>query len=171
MKSWLAILCLGVLSACSGMVPVPVSEQERNFEQVVAVEGMDKDAIYVGLRSWIAENFRSAKSVIEYENQDDGILIGNGVIPYPCKGISCLAKSEWTHPFTMKIEVRDQRFRVTYSNINLAWPASYNNGIASPARNAPIHNKSDMDGAKAELTQLTESMRSSLSSGAKSNDW
>jgi len=157
-----------VLVGCASMAPDPVPESERSLVQVVPVEGMNASEIYVGLRSWVAENFRSAKSVIEYDNPDQGVLIGNGNIPVPCSGVmDCYTKSSWTHPFTMKIEVKNGKFRVTYSNIRLFWPAS----SSGPAHNALIQRLSMLNSAKAELAKLTVSMTESLKKDRSNDDW
>ena len=60
---------------CAGMQPV--TEADRTFERIVPAPGHNKDEIYDSVKMWIAENFRSAKAVIEYDNKQAGTIIGN----------------------------------------------------------------------------------------------
>ena len=96
MKLGNIVAILGValaLNGCAGMQPV--AETDRTFERVVEAPGYSKDQIYNSTKIWVAENFRSAKSVIELDSKEDGIIIGNGVIQYPCSGMECMANSDW----------------------------------------------------------------------------
>src|SRR5437867_1266257 len=89
------ILCL---LGCAGMQPV--EQKDLEFEKIIEVQNYSKDSLYEGVKIWIAQNFKSAKAVLEYENKEQGTIIGNGIIHYPCSGIECMAKSDWTVPFT-----------------------------------------------------------------------
>ena len=53
--------------------------------------------------------FRSAKKVIEYENLDEGIIIGNGLKPN--------VKAGWDVGFTMRVDVKDEKFRISFHNL------------------------------------------------------
>jgi len=75
-----------MMSGCAGMQPI--QETDRTFDGVFETPGFSKDQIFTSTKIWIAENFRSAKSVIEYENKEEGTLIGKGAIPSPCQRIS-----------------------------------------------------------------------------------
>ena len=72
-------LITGLLVGCASMQPV--ADEDRTFDRVVEAPGHSKDDIYTATKVWIAENFKSAKSVIELDSKEDGIIIGNGVIP------------------------------------------------------------------------------------------
>ncbi|MBD1584926.1 DUF4468 domain-containing protein [Pseudoalteromonas sp. S16_S37] len=82
------VIILG-LGGCASTQPV--TEADRTFEKVVDAPSYSKDQIYTSTKIWIAENFKSAKSVIELDSKEDGIIIGNGIIQYPCSGMECLA--------------------------------------------------------------------------------
>jgi len=118
------VLVLSVLSTClftSGCInnPVPAAPSESaDFDYVVNLEGFKKEAIYEGVQQWIAENFRSAKHVIEYENKEQGVIIGNGVL----SGIildSGMVQLPETASFTMKVEVRDNKMRLSFSKLQI----------------------------------------------------
>jgi len=52
---------------CAGLQPI--ADADRTFERIVEAPGYSKKQIFNGTKIWIAENFRSAKAVLEYENK------------------------------------------------------------------------------------------------------
>jgi len=158
-----------IVSGCAGMQPV--SEADRTFDGVFEAPGFSKDQIFTATKIWIAEHFRSAKSVIEYENKEDGTLIGNGIIPYPCSSaLECLGKPNWMIPFTMRVDMKDQRFKLTFSNIRLSWPPSYNSTFgAQSGHDAPVSRQSDLDAIKPKLLNFGGDIVTSIrnNSGSK----
>jgi len=166
------VAILGValaLNGCAGMQPV--AETDRTFERVVESPGYSKNQIYNSTKIWVAENFKSAKSVIELDSKEDGIIIGNGVIQYPCSGMECMAKSNWKVPFTMRVDMKDQKFKISFSNIRLSWPASYSSGIASRAYDGPVNNQGDMNAIKPALLMLGDEILASMNSNKSKSNW
>lgn len=91
-------------------------ESERlTFSKVIPVENADSKSIFVAVKSWFGMNFVSAKSVIEVEDKDAGLIIGNSLVPYSKGGLSYSAY-EGDLKFTLKIQIKDNRFKVTVSN-------------------------------------------------------
>lgn len=163
------VLIVFALAGCAGMQPV--KEEDRTFATVVETPGHSRDQIYNSVKIWIAENFRSAKSVIELDSKEEGIIIGNGIINYPCSGMDCMAKHDWKVPFTMRVDMKDEKFRLSFSNIKLSWPASYNSGISSPAYNGPVNSQGDMDAIKPVLLKFGDEIKASIGSSKNSSDW
>lgn len=115
---------------------------------------------------WIAETFKSAKAVIEYENKNDGTIIGNGVIDYPCEGLECFGTSRWRVPFTMRVDTKDDRFRLTFTNVNLELPPPY-----YTAGGSPVTLQGDWDAIKPRLLAFGDQLASSISKGKGSKNW
>lgn len=166
-----ALALVGVSYSTAAKSP-PITEEDRTIIQVFEAPGYTKDQIFAATKMWIAENFKSAKAVIEYENKDEGTIIGNGIISYPCgNAFSCMAKRDWTVPFTMRTESKDGRFRLTFTNIHLAWPASYASGISTPAHDGPLNQRSDLDKIRPELLKFGEQLVASMGKARNSDDW
>lgn len=164
------VVIAATLNGCAGMQPV--AEADRSFERVVEAPGYSKDQIYSYTKIWIAENFKSAKSVIELESKEDGIIIGNGIIPYPCSGLDCMAKGNWKVPFTMRVDMKDQKFKVSFSNIKMSWPSSYNSTVGvSPGYDGPVNNQGSMDTIKPVLLKFGDDILSSMSSNKSKSNW
>lgn len=149
-----------------------LTEEQRTIVQVFEAPGADKLTIYTAGRQWIAENFRSAKAVIEYESKDEGTIIGNGVMNYPCASAwECLGKPDWKVPFTMRLEAKDERFRLTFTNIHLFWPPGVNAGIRQPGHDSPVTSPKDMAKIKPKLLEFGEDIKTSLSSRKADDNW
>jgi hypothetical protein len=91
------------------MVKVPV--EERNIVRVYELPNIKQDTIYVNTLVWIAKSFKSSRSVIEYKDKENGIIIGNGNIKY-WQGILLS-----TLYFQIKINIKDYKIRITYDNL------------------------------------------------------
>lgn len=127
-----------VLSACAtGTAQPPYSGPAAM--KVVEVPGKNQAEIYEGARQWIAENFKSSKAVIEYESRDTFTVIGNA------KSADVVACVSWgiikttfdatcMHPasmlYTMKVESKDGRMRISVPNIALS-RAAYSSSLGS----------------------------------------
>jgi hypothetical protein len=155
---------------CAGMQPI--TEADRTFERIVHAPGHKKDTIYDSTRIWIAENFRSAKSVIEYEDKEIGTIVCKGAMKYPGNGIEHLLKSDWNVLFTMRVDVKDERFRLTFDKLKLTWPPSYNStyGIQS-GYEGPVKTKADLDAIKPALLNIGNRICSHIGKGHIRNDW
>lgn len=101
------------------MPPLANASEYEGFNYVTEVEGVKQAELYNGVRLWIAENFKSAKQVIDLENREDGILIGNGVIPNIKfdGGMGIVIPNNAS--FKMKVEVRDGKIRLTFTQFQI----------------------------------------------------
>lgn len=145
----------------------------QSFEQVFETPGHTRDQIFTSSKIWVAENFKSAKAVFEYESKEEGTLIGNGLIPFPCKGaFDCLGKGHWKVRFTMRVDMKDDRFRLTFSNIGLVWAAAVYNGVVSPANDGgAVHSQKDRDKIQAALLAFGPQLQAAMTTSARSDDW
>lgn len=150
----------------------PVTNADRTFERVIQTPGYSKEQIFNGTKIWIAENFKSAKAVLEYENKDAGTLIGNGIIAYPCSGLDCMGKGDWKIPFTMRVDIKDQKFRLTFSNLHLSFPPSYDRTFgAQRGYDGPINRQSDLDAARPVLLKFGDQLLASFGKEKGKSDW
>lgn len=154
------------LAGCAGMQEI--TEEQRTITTVSDVPGLGRERIFAGTKIWIAENFRSAKAVLEYENKEDGTIIGNASIPYPCDGMSCLARGDWSVPFTIKVEMKDAKIRTTFSNIRVTYPP----GQGLPAGNFPLKHQGDYETIKPALEALSGALVVALKkTSERPKDW
>lgn len=161
----LSISFLIFFTGCAGLQPLP--EGEKTVMSVVEVPGKSKDQIYIATKTWVAENFKSAKAVLEVDSRQDGLIIGNGNIPYPCAGLSdCMSQASSTVAFTVKCEIKDYKYRVNFTNIRIMSPGKIGH---YPATDSPIHWQNDMDKIRPKLIELAASLEAGIKMGAKSD--
>lgn len=147
------------------------SIEDRTIEKVFEAPGYSKEQIFNSTRIWIAENFKSVKGVgvIEYENKDTGAIIGNGIIPYPYGGFfEAMAKEGWEVPFTMRVDIKDQKFRLTFTNLHLKWAAIYQ---TRTAYDGPIKRQADFDTVKPVLLKFGDQIIASFGKDTIKSDW
>jgi len=151
-----------ILFGCAGVPKAP----DARIERIVEAPGFSKDQIYSSCKIWIAENFKSAKAVMEYDNKEEGTIIGNGVIPYPCSGMSCWGMSDWQVPFTMRTDIKDQKFRLTFSNIRVTWPPAQSRA----AYDGPMSQKG-IDLVAPVLLKFGDEITASMKNNKAKSDW
>lgn len=142
----------------------PLTEEERTAIKVFEVPGHTKDQVYSAARTWVAENFKSAKAVIELEDKDAGVIVGNGRTPFTCEGgWVCRQKANtWILVFKMKFEAKDGRFRLTFTDV-------YVDGRAG-GYEIPIKDREDVESAKRTLLAMGDSIVASMDRKA-AEDW
>lgn len=160
------------MTLAESATPQELADINAPVEQVFDAPGYSKDQLFNASRIWIAQNFRSGKAVVEYESKEEGTIVGNGTIAYPCKGgFDCMSKPDWRVRFTMRVDIKDGKFRLTFSNMNLTWPASYNSGIAIAAHDGPLYSKKDREKVTAALLAFGPKLQLSLGQAKTNDDW
>ena len=163
------------VSGCAGLEEAP--ESERTFERIMEAPGASKDRIFESTKIWIAQNFRSAKAVLEYENKPEGRIIGNGAIDYPCAGMECLGKGSWKVQFTMQVDIKEQKFKLTFSNLTLSVPPTYNSAFYSSAFGVqsgferPVWQKGDLNSIRPALLKFGDQLVASIQNTKARENW
>jgi hypothetical protein len=165
------VLLSSVILAISACQTTPLTKEDKSISNTYDVQGANKKDLYHNVNVWMAENYNSSKEVIQYSNEEKGVIVGKGNIRYPCDGFSCLGKSNWRVHYTMKVDVKDGKFRTSFDNLELSWPASYSGGISSPAYQGPVHNKSDYDLIRPILLEQGKGIKDSLTNEKAESDW
>jgi hypothetical protein len=91
------------------------AQEKLSFEKVIPVEGVDKQTLFVGIKEWIGLNFNSAKSVIEVEDKEAGLIVGKSNIEYEKSTFGYGCYGGWLN-FNIRIQCRDGRFKVELTN-------------------------------------------------------
>lgn len=125
----LPIFLLSFIFIFSGCVPTKPF-QPTEIHDVREISGLTKGQIYSKARQWFSQYFVSGESVIDYENSDEAIIIGNGIANI---GTSFLILE--SIKYNIKIEAKDGKFRASTTIIehrntdsNNTYNASYGVG-------------------------------------------
>jgi len=147
-----------LISGCAVTKQAPVVPPEELTLQEVHEITLSKDAIFARSLEWMVRAFVDSSQVIELRDKENGKIIGkgmtefyNGEMPTPCR-------------FTMMIEAKNNKYRVTYSNFTGMWGA---------ARNLPrpLWHSGHIEQVKAKLRKLDASLYSYLLEEKNGKDW
>lgn len=110
------------------------------FEKVYQMDGLNQAQVYDGARQWFATAFKSANAVIQYEDKATGSIIGKGNMQYRCSGFAdCMTVTGGDRvDFTVRVDTKDGRMRVSYDNLTHYKPAQLISGVRYNESNTPI---------------------------------
>lgn len=93
-----------------------IIEDDFVFENVINIDGLSKDQIFVKLRSLFVEIFKDSKNVLEINDKELGQLMGKGRMKYYHSNL--IANNVNYVNFTINIMVKDGRFKYRINNIH-----------------------------------------------------
>ena len=109
----LAILAAAVIatSACAQGLTV----------EIVRGASLPKDLLFTQTVIWIAENFRSSRSAIQFQDRDLGTIVGNGSYDMSIDPglLPFFPPAAVPVTYRVRIDVRDNRYRMTFADIRL----------------------------------------------------
>lgn len=166
MKKLMLMVAMLVLPdlAIAGLDSFELADKTTVIESVTGMPGYDKGQIYTGTKTWIAETFWSAKVVIENDDKEAGTIIGNASVEFPCVGniFTCAGKSDKRLQFTLRVDMKDQKFKITLSNMSSFYPTGENMALW----------KNDIDeSARPALAKLSESLRYAIENEKTKTNW
>ena len=91
------------------IVTINTFAQIENVEEVVTVEGIDKDNLFNRADNFFVTAYKSANAVIQSKDISTGKIIGKGVIVIPAMW------GEYQVDHTVSIYVKDGRYKYTIS--------------------------------------------------------
>lgn len=103
-----AAIAFVLLASCATTTAIP--PEERDYQEVFDADG-SQDELYRKANTWMVNTFVSAESVIQYQDKDEGIIMGKGRATTPRHGIKI--------QYTLTIEVRDDRARLSVTDASL----------------------------------------------------
>ncbi len=94
--------------------------------KVIKMDGKSKNELYINANTWMVETFSSAKSVVQFTDKEDGIVIGKYLLT--TNGYAGTNTYADIHAI-IKIQVKDDASKITITpdnfNIPSFSPASY----------------------------------------------
>lgn len=79
------------------------------FQEIIDALGVSKEQIYVRAQNYIATQYNDANSVIQYEDKDQGTIIGKGLYPR----VHLMLGSDFDAYHIIRVDVKEERARVT----------------------------------------------------------
>ena len=168
MKKLLIAGILGVGLAVSGCITMPdaktiMENSYKGHSEIVDLKNNNQDAIFEDSKIWIAKKFVSANNVIQYADKSSGRIIGKGSIALECpedvKGMTCIAYTSTKAEFTLEIEVKDNKARLTFSDIHQA------------VNNYPIYDEKSKKVLDGQLKRLVQDYKQTIMNSGNTSDW
>ncbi len=185
MRKTIMIMIMSLITAsCAGLQPAPPSQ--LYVQKILEVPGTEKEQLFSNSKLWIVRTFRPYKAVwlfqrktstvIEYADERQGIIIASGSIPYPHKAFSLTEgyKEYWEVNFTIEVDMKDGKARVTFSNLGIYVPKLWCGNIYSEwlgAYDKPLTDQEDMEAVRPVLTGLADRLGEFLRSPGTNDQW
>jgi hypothetical protein len=121
--------------ALAGCASTPkLSPDTLLVQKVVEAPGLSKAQIIERSKVWSARTFRQTmarwyeendrRSVLQYENVKEGMMIASGAIPYPHEPFTSESyKTGWEVRFTLEVDAKDGSGMVTFSRMMMFVPS------------------------------------------------
>lgn len=157
-NSAIKYICLIMIVLLFGCYNVPQIKKTEELQYVYQIPNCSKNDIFDKANVWIAESFGSYKSVVEMKDRDTGIIVLNGLIDHN------LGLGSWIHcRYTMTIDIKDNKIRITFRNIRLRWKDGF--------ERLPYETEYEQD--KVRLKSISISLYDALSSKIikKTDEW
>lgn len=152
------------LIAFTALAQMPISDETSlyTYQDVVETPGISSKDLYVRANSWFATRYNSAQNVIQYNDKEEGKIIGKGAFTL------LYSMAERMVNYTITIEVKEGRYRYTISQFSLDW---LTNPTVQSFESLPAMNKKKIlpktdEHIRALIEDLTEAMKTN-----KKDDW
>ena len=92
-------------------ISIDTTTGEWKYAYINEVRGTKTDTLFERAKSWIVDSFKSAKTVIDYEDRASGTLVAKPVISVPVKPRGLLGISQEIYKVAIDIRVKEGRYR------------------------------------------------------------
>jgi Domain of unknown function (DUF4468) with TBP-like fold len=94
-----------IIASCSTTQKIPL---EDSYEKIIEVPNLSKDQLYIRANAWFVEAFKSAESVIQFQDKEAGSIMGKYVFK------SSYTSNKYHYRNIISIDVRDNKARIKF---------------------------------------------------------
>jgi hypothetical protein len=144
---------------------LPLLENRVGIQKVMALDSTLKSDLYHRAKLYIAEEFRSSKDVIQLDDAEQGTIL----IKAKTKAsfFNVMAQAEIDVWFTLKLDLKDGRYRYALSDILL----TTNRTPAEDYWKMPKMNKNLRKSVGESLRSLAASLETAMAKSPKGDKW
>jgi hypothetical protein len=102
-----------------------LGQENLSFSKVIQTDSVGKIVLFVNINDWFATTYNSANDVIQMADKDAGIIIGNGSFSYSFGKLAYLCYDGYVK-YTIKVNIKDNRYKVELTNFNHSVKAGNN---------------------------------------------
>jgi len=161
-------LFIALFSVTVSAQQVPISE----YVEVVELPNMAKKQIFDSSKIWIAKSFKSANSVIQYEDAATGTIIGKGNMQFPCQGAwSCMARKDDLLVFTIKVDTKDNKARISFNDMSLKINTKGTTKFVAAGQEFQTVPEKDNEVIQAGLKSVVKDFKNGIQTESSNKDW
>jgi hypothetical protein len=161
MKKLLVILIL-LFTGCAVHRPVP--PEKMIISREAELPGMSNGIIFDKSRVWIERHLYSKRTIIDFADRAEGVIVANGYVEYPASGkIEAIEMVQYTISFTMREEIKHSSVTITFYNLLLDVPPRYYRSSRFwpmdqyfPGYSVPITERADFEAAQRGLPPIAD---------------
>lgn len=102
----------------------PMTEGKVIYSNVITVDSVSKDNLYIIARQWLVDNFKSSKAVIQVDDKEAGVIIGNYTF-IVSKQESLFSSYSFIVSQTITLKFKDNRCKYEISNFSIKSPFTF----------------------------------------------
>lgn len=165
-KLCLTILCFGL----SNIAYAASAEPLKEVSEIVEIPDLTQKQIFDSSKIWIAQKFNSSNDVIQYEDSNTGTIIGKGNMKYPCSNAwKCAAFSNQIILFTLKIDTKDNKARLTFSDLRSKSTQPKQKSFVKPGTELEIY--TDKDNVANGIKKVIEEFGVDIKKSPSNSNW
>ena len=105
------------LDAAANLASELTLDQNKSltYQEIIQCPGMSKNQIYVLMNYWVTATFAGQQSAITMNDKESGTIIFNATIDNIAQHTGTLSEYSVSITPVIKIDIKDQRLRVTYT--------------------------------------------------------
>jgi len=145
---------------------MPQIDGKAHYQGIVKVDSVNQKTLYSRAKLFFSDIFVSGKSVIDMQDEASGIIVGKSYFSRPVSWLDVT--------FTIKIQVKDGRYKYEIYDIRTKSEASVFGTMYMPGTNFPIEeqtSKKRLATINAKFEALIELLKSSMQQNKVENDW
>ena len=101
-------------------LPIDIETNTITYTEVVVLDTtLKKDELYSRSREWFAKTYKSANSVIQMDEKEEGKIVGRASIPVTYKGSSAGSIS-----YSVSVYIKDGKYKYEFTNFQHQGPGN-----------------------------------------------
>jgi hypothetical protein len=106
-------------------VPRIAPEWQTPVVKTLETKGLSGSRVFDLSRLWLVRHLYSEKSIIDYENKAEGVIIANGTVDYPAAGLEAIARVQYTISFRVRETIDDAGITLSFDSLLINVPKYY----------------------------------------------
>ena len=163
----LLFFVIGMLLISSALTGETVVDPTlKQYSEVIDVPSVNASTLFTKANSWLVDSFKNAESVIQYSDKDAGIIKGKYVEQIGTEYL----EDHYIVSSTITIEVKDNKYRVTFSEPYGRLIYSKMWGVKKKSSSEPLNDVDMLSKLQTSWKFLAADLKSVLSSSSN-EEW